>query len=141
MSDESGAGLEPIETHLRDEEPPDGAMLVIRGGPLSVEKLVEHAVRQAREFSYRGAAMYSVSVDATVGPWTLDTILAERLWSRSTYAACPVAQLRDAGYELLATHGSPHYDVILADGEPGTAATLLAVFGAAEVNPFKRRRR
>jgi hypothetical protein len=41
----------------------------------------------------------------------------------------------------LATHGSPHYDVILADGESETAATLLAVFGAAEVNPFKRRRR
>jgi hypothetical protein len=79
MSDESGAALEPIEAHQRDEEPPSGAMLVIRGGPLSVEKLVEHAIRQAREFSYGGAPMYSVSVDATVDAWTLEAILRERL--------------------------------------------------------------
>jgi hypothetical protein len=98
-------------------------------------------VRQAREFSYAGAPMFSVSVDATVDPWTLEAILRERLWSRSTYGACPAAALRDAGYVLLATHGSPYYDVILADGDPGTAASLLVVFGAAEVNPFKRRRR
>ena len=141
MNEPSGHGLEPIEAHLRDEEPPAGAVLVIRGGPLSVERLVEHAIRQAREFSYAGAAMYSVSVDATVDAWTLEAILRERLWSRSTYAACPVATLRDAGYVLLATYGSPHYDVVLADGGPGTAATLLAVFGAVQVNPFKRRRR
>ena len=141
MSIASGCGLEPIEAHLRDEDPPAGAVLVIRGGPLSVEKLVEHAARQAREFSYGGAPMCSVSVDATVGGWTLEAILRDRLWSRSSYAACPVGVLREAGYVLLATHGAPHYDVVLADGEPGTAATLLAVFGAAEVNPFKRRRR
>ena len=141
MSSVTDGALEPIEVHLRDEEPPPGAVLVIRGGPLSVEKLVEHAVRQAREFSYAGAPMFSVSVDATVDPWTLEAILRERLWSRSTYAVCPAAALRDAGYVVLATHGSPHYDVILADDDPGTAASLLAVFGAAEVNPFKRRRR
>ena len=141
VSDVTDGGLEPIEVHLRGEEPPAGAVLVIRGGPLSVEKLVEHAVRQAREFSYAGHPMFSVSVDATVDPWTLEAILRDRLWSRSTYAACPAAALRDAGYVVLATHGSPHYDLILADGEPGTAASLLAVFGAAEVNPFKRRRR
>jgi hypothetical protein len=141
VTDQSGAGLEPIETHVRDEDPPAGAVLVVRGGPLSVERLVEHARRQAREFSYQGAPMFSVSVDATVGAWTLEKILRDRLWSRSTYAACPVAQLRAAGYELLATHGAPHYDVIVADAEPTTAATLLAVFGTAEVNPFKRRRR
>ena len=57
------------------------------------------------------------------------------------YAACSAAGLHDAGYVLLATHGSPHYDIVLADGEPATAATLLGVFGTAEVNPFKRRRR
>lgn len=141
MSETSARELEPIEAHLRDEEPPAGAVLVIRGGPLNVERLVEHAVRQAREFSHAGRPMHSVSVDATVGAWTLEAILRDRLWSRSTYAACPAATLRDAGYGLLATHGSPHYDVILADAEPGTAATLLAAFGAAEVNPFKRRRR
>ncbi len=141
MSTASGDGLEPIEAHLRDEAPPADAVVVIRGGPLSVEKLVEHAVRQAREFSCAGAPMYSVSVDATVDSWTLDAILRDRLWSRSTYAACPATVLHDAGYVLLATHRSPHYDIVVADGEPGTAAILLGVFGAVEVNPFKRRRR
>jgi hypothetical protein len=137
----SGEGLEPIEAHLREEEAPAAAVLVIRGGPLTVEKLVEHAARQAREFSYGGVPMCSVSVDVTVGGWTLDAILRDRLWSRSSYAACSVGVLSGAGYVLLATHRVPHYDVVLADAETETAATLLAVFGAAEVNPFKRRRR
>jgi hypothetical protein len=48
--------LDPIEQYLRGEEPPDGVVLLIRGGPVTVEKLVEHARRQEREFSWRGAA-------------------------------------------------------------------------------------
>jgi hypothetical protein len=37
--------LEPIEAHLRQEDPADDAILVVRGGPLTVEKFLEHALR------------------------------------------------------------------------------------------------
>jgi len=58
--------LRPIEPHLRGEDPTDDAVLVLRGGPLTVEKLLEHARREQRRFSYRGVPMPSLSVDATV---------------------------------------------------------------------------
>lgn len=131
--------LEPIEPHIRTEEAPDDAVLVVRAGPLAVEKLLEHARRQETVFSYRGMPMTSVSVDATVGPWTLEAILRDRLWSRSSYGACPVAGLRQAGFGLLPTHEVPHYDVVLSEPIGPEAARLLALFGEPLHNPYKRR--
>lgn len=133
--------LEPIERHLRAESAPDDAQVVIRGGPLSVEKVVAHARRQEREFSYKGRSMASISVDVTVGGWTVETILRDRLWSRSSYGRCRVRRLRSAGYVLLPTHETPHHDIVLEDAKPETAATLLAIFGDPQPNPFKQRRR
>ena len=45
--------LEPIETHLRDEDAPDDVVVLLPGGPMVVEKLVEHAFRQMRDFSWQ----------------------------------------------------------------------------------------
>ncbi len=101
----TGAGaLVAIEAHVRHEDPSNDATLVIRAGPLTVQKLVEHARRQQRDYSYRGEPMASVSVAATIGDWTLERILRERLWSRSTYATT-VATVRQAGFELLPRTG------------------------------------
>ena len=58
--------LEPIEPFVRDEYPPDNAVVVIRGGPIAAEKIVEHASRQAREYTYKGEPMFSVSVSLAV---------------------------------------------------------------------------
>lgn len=85
--------------------------------------------------------MYSVSADATVSGWTVEAILRERLWSRSTYAQCRVGVLQDAGFVLLPTHRAPHYDVLMPDDDPKSAASLLDVLGVAETNPYKRGRR
>lgn len=51
--------LPPIEPEVRAEHPPDDAVLVIRAGPLTVEKIVEHALRQQRDYSYQGTPMAS----------------------------------------------------------------------------------
>jgi hypothetical protein len=133
--------LEPIENHIRTEPPPPGDVLVVRGGPLTVEKLLEHARRQQRAYSYQGLPMASVSVDVTAAPWTLATILEERLWSRSTYAACSIGFVREAGYELLATHAAPHFDILLPAATEVEAQRLLAVFGEGHHNPCRRRKR
>ena len=77
---------EPIEGYLRDEEPPDDAVVVVRGGPIAPAKVVEHAQRQAREYTYRNVPMYSISVSLTVGRWDVSALLAGPLSSRSAFA-------------------------------------------------------
>lgn len=133
--------LEPIEGHLRAHDVGDDTLLLIRGGPLTVEKLVEHARRQAREFSLRGAPMASISVDGLVAGWTVELVLRERMWSRSQFATATAGVVRGAGFEVLPTHNAPHFDIVLAEASDAEAARLLEIFGSPEDNPFKKRGR
>ncbi|CAN5562159.1 hypothetical protein BH23ACT3_BH23ACT3_02180 [soil metagenome] len=136
-----GTDLEPIEGYLRNEAPVDEAVVVVRGGPVAVEKFIEHARRQAREYSYEGAPMYSISVSLTVGGWDLEALLAGPMASRSTFATATVGAVRSAGFVLLATYEAPHYDLLLGSGEYPEAERALRIFSAPESNPFKRRGR
>jgi len=133
--------LEPIDPHVRDEDSPDDGILVVRAGPLTAVKFLEHAIRQQRDYSYRDKAMASISVAAAGVGWPVDRILRERLWSRSTYATTTVGTVRGAGYELLATHSRPHYDILLPSATIEAASTLLSLSGAGTTNPFRRRTR
>lgn len=110
-------------------------------GPVTVEKLAEHAARQMREFSWNQQPMASVSVDGTVAGWTAELLLRERMWSRSKFATATVAQVRAAGFLVLPTHAAPHFDIVLGDALVAEAARLVATFGTPEENPFKHRRR
>ena len=132
--------LLPIEAELRTEEPPDDTVLIVRGGPMTAEKLLEHAQREQAVYSFRGAPLASISADATVGEWTVDRILRERLWSRSSYATATAGLLRQAGFELLPTFHAPHYDVVLRVATLEAATTLVSVFGPVQRNPYLRRR-
>ena len=133
---------EPIETYLRDEEdPPNDAVVIVRGGPVAADKFVEHARRQAREYTFRGEPMHSISVSLTVGDWELSALLAGPLSSRSTYAASTAGAVRGAGFGLLPTYDAPHYDLLLATGDYPEAERLLGMFSAPRPNPFKRRGR
>ena len=132
---------EPIETYLRVEVIDDEMIVVVRGGPVTTEKFVEHAVRQARDFTFRGAPMYSISVNLTVDGWDLEALLAGPLASRSTYATATVGDVRNAGFELLPTFEAPHYDLLLPGGQYPDAERARAVFSDPEPNPFKRRGR
>jgi len=129
--------LAPIEPHLREEDRPDDSILVVRAGPLTAVKFLEHALRQQRDYTHRGAPMASISVAATVAGWTLERILRERLRSRPTYATSSVGTVLDAGYELLATHRRPHYDIVLPSATIESASTLLSLFRADTTNPFR----
>ena len=133
---------EPIEAYLRDEaELPGDAVVVVCGGPVAADKFVEHAHRQAREYTFRGEPMYSISVSLTVGDWELSALLAGPLSSRSAFSASTAGAVRGAGFALLATYDAPHYDLLLATGEYPEAERLLSVFSAPGPNPFKRRGR
>ena len=85
--------------------------------------------------------MPAVSVDVTVSGWTVESILRDRLWSRSTYATSTVENIRQAGYELLPTFETPHYDVVLPGMTSAAVGILLELFGTPLTNPYRRRRR
>ena len=116
-------------------------MVGVRGGPLTAQKIVEHATRQQAVFTYRGAPMFAISVDLVTEAWTLERILRERMWSRSRYATTTVGTLRTAGYELVPTSRAPHFSVVLTDATEAAAAALLDQFGPTVDNAFKQRRR
>ena len=130
----------PIEPYIRDATRADDATVVVRAGPITVEKFLEHMRRQQDRYSYRQGPMVSISVDATVAGWTLEAILDDRLWARSTYATATVGALRRAGYELLPTFDAPHFDVVVPVATPDAAGSLLLAFRPAERNPYRRRR-
>lgn len=132
---------QPVEPLIRDELPPEGAVLVIRGGPLTAQKIVEHALRQQAVFTYGGEPMAAISVDLTIEGWTVDRILRERMWSRSRYATTNVGALRSSGYVFVATGAAPHYSLVMPDVSEAAAVALLAHFGPTLANEFKQRRR
>jgi hypothetical protein len=132
---------QPIEPLIRLETLPHEAVVVIRGGPITVAKIVEHALRQQAVFTYRGEPMVAISVDLAIEGWSVERILRERMWSRSTYATTTAGELRSAGYELVATSAAPHYSVVLPAASPDEAADFLAHFGPTLVNEFRQRRR
>ena len=134
------AWREPVETHVRDGPPPGDLVVVVRGGPLTVEKFVQHMRRGQERYSYRGHPLVSISVDAAVAGWTPEGILRERLWSRTSYATTTVGELRRHGYSLLPTFDAPHFDLLAPDATDEVAGTLLSVFGPIQRNPYRRRR-
>ncbi len=120
---------QPIVPLIRVEEPPQDAVVVIRGGPIAAAKLVEQPRRQQAVFTDRGEPMVAVSVDLTIEGWTIERVLLERMWSTSRYATTRVGRLRRAGYELVATGASPHCSVLLLEATEQAADDFLSHFG------------
>ena len=52
---------------LRNESPPDNAVVVIRGGPDTVDKIAYHAAKTAKLWSYEGAPVEGISVFLALG--------------------------------------------------------------------------
>jgi hypothetical protein len=130
----------PIEPRLRSAAPPDNDVVAVRGGPLTVEKIASQARDEARRHTWRGESMAAVSVFCTVDGWTVETVLREFLSTRSTYATVTVGELRRAGFEVLPTYASPHFDIVLPEANEDAASTLLESLGPVERNPYRRRR-
>jgi hypothetical protein len=77
-----------------------------------------------------------VSAEITVGPWSVDPILAgPRLRTRSRYAEAVVSSLLDAGFALLATFAAPHYSVVPPAYDEASVRHLLEVLGEVKRYP------
>lgn len=129
-----------LRPSLRDESAPTDGIVVVRGGPTSLAKVLSHAQRTHDAFVLDGQPIWGISVFCALddlGGASLDSLL-HRFASYRVVHLPRVSELRDAGFELLPTFGRPHYTVTL-DG-PDQAEPLLAALGKAEPNPYHEQR-
>jgi hypothetical protein len=129
-----------LRPSLRNEAAPDDGIVVLRGGPSSVEKLLTHARRTRDAFVLDGNPLWGISVFCAlddIGPASLDPLL-RRFASYRVVHLPRVGQLQDGGFDLLPTFKRPHFTVRLQS--PDEVPRLLSALGNAEPNPYHGRR-
>ncbi|MCB0976029.1 MAG: hypothetical protein KDB02_01105 [Acidimicrobiales bacterium] len=125
---------------MRDESVPADGIVIVRGGPTSLAKVLSHAQRTHDAFVLDGQPVLGISLFCALddlGGASLDSLL-HRFASYRVVHLPRVSELRDAGFGLLPTFGRPHCTVTL-DGLD-QAEALLAALGKAEPNPYHERR-
>lgn len=118
---------------LRGEEPPEEAVVVIRGGTnsLSVEAVTRSADRNMVAFGFLGLFVFLADVDHVAEVCaSIDELRRYGQIRRSV-----VARLTTSGFALLATGESPHFDIVLPDLTRSTLDRLVGCFGDPEPNP------
>ncbi len=119
---------------IRDEQPPDDAVVVIRGGLHSLDLA---RIRETAEDSLADVGFYGLSVFAAYdGDVRALCERIQRLRSPGVIWVARVADLRANGFELVATDAAPHFDVVLPDLAAGTIAMLIWCF-ESRPNPLK----
>lgn len=126
--------MQPPE--LRDEEPPDDAVVVIRGGlhSLDASKVVEVCEDSFTDFGFYGLSVFA-ALDGDVEALCLRL---DRLRGPGTIWVASCGALRSAGFEFAATDASPHFDIVLPSLEGGIVDSVRACFEARD-NPAKHR--
>lgn len=123
-------------TEIRDEEPPDDAVVVIRGGlhSLDVEKVIEVCEDSFVDFGFYGLSVFA-ALDGDVEALCLRL---ERLRSPGVVWVANCGTLRAAEFELAATDASPHFDVVLPSLDRDIVNSVRACFEARD-NPARKR--
>lgn len=116
---------------LRDEDPPDDAVVVVRGGSMHSDFVVRTASDTHDEFGIFAISIF-LAMDETV----------ERLGAREPFLArysqvrlSSVGRLKGGGFALLPTLGRPNYDVVLPDLSDATLERLESRFDRPIPNP------
>jgi len=132
-----------LRSLLREETPPADGVLVVRGGPTSIERLADHVQRTHDAYTLDGDPLWGVSVFCAmddVGPASLDALL-RRFASYRVVHLPTVGGVVGAGFDLLPSFRRPHFTVQLADAEPQTLTQMLAALGPVRPNPYHGRKR
>ena len=95
---------------LRRQPAPPDALVLARGGDLTVAELATDARR-----SYRRFGEYGVSVLAAADQTALDELARGVLRRFEVLTLVTAGSLRDAGLELRPTFRRPHYTIMLPD--------------------------
>ena len=132
-----------LRPHVRDEEPPADAIVVVRGGPVTSANLAHHAQRTHAAFSLDGRPLWGVSVACAlddIGSASHDGLLRRFASYRAVHLPT-VGQLSAAGFDLLPTFQRPHFTLCLAAGTDIEMRRLLAALGDPRDNPYHGGRR
>ncbi len=118
---------------LRGEEPPGKTIVVIRGGAnsLGAEAVRRSAERNMVAFGFLGLSVFLCEADLVAEVCrSIDELHRYGQIRRST-----VGRLQTAGFPLLATGDTPHFDIVLPDLAPATLDRLRRCFDDPEPNP------
>jgi hypothetical protein len=119
---------------LRNEEPPDETVVVVRGG----EMASDYVRRTARD-AFDETGVYSLSVYLTLDEPLAEMCRGEPFLARyGKVRLSTVARVRQAGFVLLPTLGRPHCDIVLPDTSDGTLVRLDVCFDPPVSNPGRR---
>ena len=118
---------------VRDEEPPDDIVVVVRGGIATADSL-----RRTAEVSMSLHGFYGVSVFLAIGMTVEGLVRRTPELGPERYRelrTSTVGALRSAGFQLVATGAWPHFDVVLADLGDGTIEVFGSCFGPPSRTP------
>lgn len=123
------------ELVLREELPPDDAVVVVRGGEMNSD-----FVRRTATRSFEEVGVFTVSVFLALTESVEDLCRGvEDLERYGKVRMSTVGRLRALGFALLPTLASPHFDVLLPDLEASTLDRLELGFDSPVPNPARRR--
>lgn len=117
---------------LRNEEPPDDNVLVVRGGEMNTEDVRRTAASALEEMGAHVVSTYA----------TLDQGLDELCRHRSLFRYRKIrtstfGRLRAAGFPVLPTQARPHFDVLLSDIGDAALRRLGSCFDPPVPNPAR----
>lgn len=115
---------------LRNESPPDDAVVVIRGGLMMFDGL-----RKSAEASRKETGLYLISVFLSHEQNLKAICSRPELRRYKSIRTSHVGELRRIGFLLLATFQNPHYDIALPNLVDETLINLIACFSPATSNP------
>jgi hypothetical protein len=135
--------MDAIERWLRTGEAMPAGSHVLRGSPLSAEKIADHAARTARAYSYQGQPCYGVSVElAPTVAGQIELLRGRRLSTRRLVGRIAVDEAIDAGFVLLPTFTYPHYTLLIGRAPSATIEALVALATADVLeNPYYQARK
>lgn len=120
---------------LRSEDPPEDAVVVVRGGEMNSD-----FVRETARDSFEEFGVYSISVFLALDVPVDELCAAEPHLARYGKVRVSTAgRLRREGFVLLPTLDRPHYDVLLPDLSDRTLDRLDESFDQTVPNPGRSR--
>ena len=119
---------------LRDEDPPDGAVVVVRGGQMQSDY-----VRRTANDAHDELGLYALSVFLVLDDPIEVLCAREPFLSRyGKVRLSTVGRLRAEGFPVIPTLDRPHYDVVLSDLSDRSLARLESCFDPPVPNPGRR---
>jgi hypothetical protein len=128
-----GVPMKPLL--LRDELPPDDAIVVVRGGEMNSVAIERTATRSFEEFGIWAVSVF-LATNGTVGEVCRTVPDLERYGKVRLSTA---GRLRSHGFVLIPTMHAPHFDVVLPDIDPATLDRLDGAFDSPIPNPARGR--